>query len=73
MTDLQLIEAAEKLVKSSDVKQHLGPNHSLAELWKAAKVVQLAGIALVEQHGDRLSKLEPVLYRDLAGWKDLAI
>ncbi len=73
MTDVQILETAEKLIKSSDVKTALPPNHTLADLWRSARVVQTAGIAFIQQYGERLRVLDPVLWRDLAEWENLAI
>lgn len=68
LTDLQLVEAARKLIRSTDVKEQLPARHTLSDLWASHQAVQAATHAFFEKYGDRLKTLDPVAWRDLDSW-----
>ena len=73
MTDAQLIKAARKLTRSTDIKSALPVHYTLTDLYAASSAIHKLGVEFVEQHGERLQSLDDVLYRELSSWKHLAI
>ena len=73
LTDAELVRKAYEHINRSDIKDHMPRNYSLMDLWRASRAVVLAGIAFVDEHGERLEKLDPVAYRALREWEDYAI
>jgi hypothetical protein len=71
LTDYQLLELAETLIKRADVYQYLPRNYTLMQLYEASKMVHQAGMQLMERYGERLRLLDAITFRELESWKDV--
>jgi hypothetical protein len=73
LTDHELLELAETLIKRADVKQYLPRNYRLMQLYEASGAVLRGGLALLEQCGERLKVLDEASYQELESWKDCGV
>lgn len=69
MTDYEPVEAAERLIYKSDLKQPLPPHHTLMELADTSEAVTLLAKIFFKKNRDRLKSLAPTLYRELETWE----
>ena len=70
LSDIQVVQAAWKLIKSTDVKDSLPPRHTLRDIWMASKKLQTLGLRFFETYGDRLERLDQQAYRELQSWEN---
>lgn len=70
LSDIQVVQAAWKLIKSTDVKDSLPPRHTLQDIWMASRKLQTLGLRFFDAYGDRLEKLDCTAYRELISWKE---
>ena len=70
LTDVQVVDAAWRLIRMTNVKEALPPRHSLSDIWRASKHVQDLGFKFLDQYGSRLQKLDKTAFKELESWKD---
>lgn len=73
LTDAELVARAYKLLNTSDIKSKLPQGYTLVMLWRATKAVVDAGIELLDEHGERLEKLDSLAYKSLEAWRHFAL
>lgn len=70
LSDIQVVQAAWKLIKSTDVKDSLPPRHTLRDIWMASRKLQTLGLRFLDAYGDRLEQLDHTAHRELLSWEE---
>ena len=70
LSDAQVIDAAWKLIRNTNVIESLPPRHTLVDIWKASKALQDLGLRFLDAYGDRLKRLDCAAYNELTNWKN---
>ena len=73
LTDVQVVEGAWRLIRSTNVKESLPPRHTLSDIWRASQQVQAVGMRFLDEYGERLEALDVTAWRELQSWKDSPI
>ena len=68
LTDLEVVTAAEGLMRDTNVKDNLPPRHTLRDLWLAEKQMHSIAKRFMEKYGERLQGLDPLTYNGLQAW-----
>ena len=71
MSDIQVVQSAWRLIKSTDVKDSLPPRHTLRDIWLASRKLQTLGLHFLDAYGDRLKDLDSAAFRELNTWKEM--
>ena len=72
-TDAELVARAYKLLNTSDIKSKLPQGYTLVMLWRASKAVVDAGLELLDEHGERLERLDSLAYKSLEAWRHFSV